>query len=487
MADCRDGLHLQLPLPRQLVEPITTHRPTRTIREVFSRNPIYVSVKDFTTRMPPRSGDHHQGHLKDVREQLKRDLGPHLQTIDERIRTALQHREDPLPPGLTALDYRTVIVDILLQGPVQDQELVLKPNGWLLCRPEVLKIVKRESKTVHVPPERRLGDKVEVSRRGPLWARGGGRSPGVVPIKLHLRDEESFKLPMPGNYRFILNLEDISKRHTSIPSVGSQPENPSQCGRICSMTILEGEKPPIHMFCRLGGVLLLREKDGANRYVGITAAHSLADPILDATMDRLPRPAKEASQRRGIPSRSRTLSWKHAAGLDKVLKTPKITTQQRTRSRIGNEFLKVGVSRQRELDDILTSENAIGTVTPEDLDKVEWKQISGLYKVNWLGQVWDPMERHPHQISVGNLEPFTSDADFTLFDIPFDDPNLAGHREVTGWVHDRDLSFEPMGMQVLLGDMTLKATLLAETACLFVRGRLFNTRTIHLEKHLGKN
>ncbi|CAN8106301.1 unnamed protein product [Discula destructiva] len=100
------------------------------------------------------------------------------------------------------------------------------------------------------------------------------------------------------------------------------------------------------------------------------------------------------------------------------------------------------------------------------------------------------MPQHPEHITIGNLDSLTEDADFALFDMPFDIPNMVEDRQVNGWLPDAQFSFHSMDLRVLLGctkfgdPVNLKATMLREKACLFVQGRRFQTRTIALEEPL---
>ncbi|KAJ0115718.1 protein kinase [Diaporthe amygdali] len=423
-ASCSNGIIIQLsnPVEKDLIEPVLDLGLRKTH---FGLRKFFIGKRDITTHRPPPPGCNHEHRLARKKRSLAQSLKhPHLQEIE----TAIEHFiQDHNLDYQDELNVRTVVTDIRLLGQGDSRQVRLQPRGWVICRPEVVEVVKDivAKFPSTIPQNLNLGSKIQAGRGGLSWTMAD-----VTHMPETLNMGAGFDLPTHG-YKFFLSLED--------PIDISRPRR-SSCGLLCFVVVEKGGSRELAQVCRIGGVVEIPDQNGSRKLVAVTVAHGLSDYILAATSRKKINGPLGGSQKKG---------------------TFKLRTGEK---------------------------DEVPTKLPSDK---HWTPVMGFHAINWLGKVWTPTPQHPSSVSIGNLGDLTKDADFALLDVPFSLQNSfttgGGVQSLDGLVMDHEL-FSLAEMDQDLGvivelECILPATLLRETPFMFVRGRQFATRMIRLKNN----
>lgn len=282
-ASCSNGIIIQLsnPVEKALVEPVLDLGLRKTH---FGLRKFFIGKRDITTHRPPPPGCNHENRLARKKRSLAQSLKhPHLQEIETAIERFIQdHNLD----YQDELNVRTVVTDIRLLGQADSRQVRLQPRGWVICRPEVVEVVKDivAKFPSTIPQNLNLGSKIQAGRGGLSWTMAD-----VTHMPETLNMGAGFDLPTHG-YKFFLSLED--------PIDTSRPRR-SSCGLLCFIVVEKGGSRELAQVCRIGGVVEIPDQNGSRKLVAVTVAHGLSDYVLAATSRKKMNGPLGGSQKKG--------------------------------------------------------------------------------------------------------------------------------------------------------------------------------------------
>lgn len=255
-----------------------------------ARNFFIGKEEEITNYRRPRSGPNHDLLLSKSKKALRNELKePYLKQITEAIdRYVRKHRLYKEELNLT-----TVVTDIRLYGKEESRQVMLQPRGWVACRLDVVKEVRKVVAKIpsHIPKSMNLGSKIEAGSSGLTW-----NMADVVSVPERLSLGEGFTLPANG-YKFFLGVEEPRRVLEETREIGRSI--PSSCGLLCCIEVLQGRHRQLARVCRIGGVIEILDQKGSNKLVAVTVAHGLSDYVLSATSRKKVNGHKRGFRKKG--------------------------------------------------------------------------------------------------------------------------------------------------------------------------------------------
>lgn len=381
---------------------------------------------------------------------IKEDLELHLRNINNEIRYACQGRstrESLLEP------------ELLLTGHEIDRSISLSPKIWFRCGSAwVEKVVQKETYGLSWMADRGLGDRIETGLESAVLV-----SDNPVPIPSQLSSLLESGLPptskLPYGYALHISIQKI-------------PASGSPFGLLCSVLVKKHQNVVHHSICRIGGIITIHDSQQPKLFA-VTTAHGLLDYFLRDVADQ---------------------QIDHVQSYFQMAGDTMATATSFASSSLNRFFgAKVDTTVKR-----VSSTNAHGTISEQELDKIEWEPVERVSSTNWLGGGWEIGAEFQHPFFIPDPDRLTPDADFALLELSSQTYNNIRLHEaarnpthhVKGWLGDDKL--EPGAVEVILGSSgqpsapdSVTAHLLHERPHLFLRGAPFPTRKLRLTQPLG--
>ncbi|KAL8375740.1 hypothetical protein RB595_007046 [Gaeumannomyces hyphopodioides] len=432
-------------------------KKTDKLIDIFirSKKALYVARLDRILRPPARS------RAIDTLWNLVmlKNLGDHIARINNNIVFESQSRR------ISTRD-STLMPELILTGKGSTSpscHLSLSPNIWLRCGSSwVEALAKTEVGNLTWTRTYGLGDKIRVGLRTAVLASSTNPSiPPGLPF-----DTQGFALS-----------EDLNL-HLSVERPNTPEDTqPSGCGLLCAVTIARGDRIVHNGFSRIGGILSIRDASGAVTLVGVTSGHALLDEFLttdmespDSRSNRLARSVRKLFRRRG---RCRATE---SSGRDS--KAPSVGE-----SSTSSSWTRVSLSRTS------STQPSTGSVATERIQRQQWDSVQGIYSMNWLGGGWETVKPLRPPSPVPQPDMAAPSADFALLELPHDFCNTFSKGAGTA-THVKEFLLEgdmrEGELHIVLGPgEVVPGVLLSERPSIFLRGRLFPTRKIQLERSLN--
>lgn len=390
---------------------------------------------------------------------ISQDLCRHMQNINNKI---LAHACN----GTVSTRDSILMPELILTGQGSANptcDLSLSPNIWLRCGSSRVKDwAEKEVGHMCWTREYGLGNKIHVGLRAAVPA----SDPGFpVPPGLPL-DSRGFDLP--GDFTLFLHVER--------PTTASAPQ-PSGCGLICFITVKRGDKIVYNGCSRIGGILSIKEASGAVKLVGVTSGHALIDEFLSTNMETLDSQSRRRSGR--IRSLLR-LRDRHGAtaspspgSIEPPAPTPPVNAQSKPVTFSGTPSATA------------PGEN-FGT---ERIQQGEWDPVQSIYSLNWLGGGWETVKAFRPPFPVSRPEMLSPSSDFALLELPKDVANTFSldngpAKRVESLLPEKDMHEGELHIVLGPGEV-VPGILLFERPSIFLRGQLFPTRKIQVERPLN--
>lgn len=335
----------------------------------------------------------------------------------------------------------------------ENTPLALSPNMWFRCGSDWAKnIVRKEVGGLILTRHHGLGDQIHVGLRAAVPA-----SNPACPVPQRLRLDGSL-FQLPRSLELFLNIEK--------PAQGTPS---SSCGLICSVAIKKGSRLVHHGYCRIGGVLAIKDGDGNVKLVGVTSGHALLDSYL--TTD--PEATGDAEASRSQSERSSQQSFLRWIFGD------------------ANASHSSGQVHDASLDsDPPPASPPARAMDQKRIDEAEWVPANSIYSVNWLGGGWKAVKEFQFPFAVPHPDRLAPGADFALLELPgelintFRPPGEEIDRVEYSRVDDK-MTMAPV--HVILGpEDVVEGCLVWAQQNLHIRGRPFPVRKIQLERVLRK-
>lgn len=367
-----------------------------------------------------------QRDINDAWERVKKyDLGEYTKNINTQVDYTSQRKGIPTGDSM-------VEALLLLTGSVANSSIPLSPKIWYHCKSKwALDIVRNEVKDVNWTSARGLGDKIESELNKNLYL--AQATVPRLPKKLSL---QGGGIDLPRGYTLFINYQDPGSTRAA-------------CGMLCSVAAKQGgDSLKYHSLCRIGGVLTVRDGGGKPRVVAVTAAHGLLDHFLTG--------------------QGRSRRWPRS-----------ITGPGRRKKHLS------------ELDDVIESgmTELLGDVDEDKMDDIAWQPVQGVHAINWLGGGFETTGHWHFPFEAHSLDRLASDADFALLGLTSQVTNTYSvgqdHKVVTRLLRETEMKCGPVEL-VLSRDQVVSGTLLFEIPSLYLRGALFPTRKIQLDKPIGE-
>jgi hypothetical protein len=429
MQACTD---VQLPLERD--------RVAKVKRPGFHKSP-YVGIEGrFHRPNTHKSID----ETNRIQANVEHDLENIISKIYTKTMESQKSNPKPLVPHIVLSGYKA-----------SDKKIWLSPTVWIDCNDEdTMKITKKYVAHLRVMSLYGLAEKIEVCVR-PIWMTVNQSLPTPAQLKVQK------SITLPRGYHMHLNSQRPDR-------------TASACGLMCSFEVIHEDAPDYHGICRIGGILLIKEKNGERKTFGITAAHGLLDPLLASLT---PTPAKSRHRRMLIDKTPKRRSTSMSGMPTTTAVKP---WQGRMLGKMRHKLYSTSMSSMP------TATAVIGELRSQEVQKVEWEPIESIGSINWLNILYDKTMI----VQPSSFDDPIPNADFALLELPSEVfntycPDPTTMREVGHILMESQMSSESVYV-IIAKNNVVKAKLLSGPATIYIRGIRFPTRKIQLDNPLGE-